>query len=138
AVVSLKHVLDRKLAGGITRMRKLAASADVEIVHAFLLEPAAHLQRLGERVPVWKPREDLAQMLAQADLEADAEISSHFAAHRAYNLEREAGTVLERAAPLVLAVVDRRGKELREQDAVRSGELDSVEARLARASRCLP
>ena len=43
--------------------------------------------------------------------------------------------VLERAAVLVLAVVDRRAQELREQHPVRARKLDAVEARLAHPPR---
>ena len=54
-----------------------------------------------------------------------------------HDLEHEAGAVLERAAVLVLAVVDRRAEELRDQVAVGAVQLDAVQPGLARAPGAL-
>ena len=80
-------------------MRELGAGADVEVVDAVVLEPAADAQRLLDRVPLREPGEDLVQVLAQADLEAEAEVVTDLALHRANDLEREARAVLERRLP---------------------------------------
>ena len=66
-------------------------------------------------------------MKVVADLGADG----------ADDFERKAGAVLERAAVLVLAVVDRRAEELREQVPVCAVQLHAVEAGLARPPRAL-
>ena len=57
-------------------------------------------------------------------------------ADRLDDLADEAGAVLERAAVVVLAIVDRRAEELRDQVAVGAVQLDAVERRpRARAAR---
>src|SRR5262249_8094288 len=135
AVIGLDHVLRRELPSRVARVRELAAGADVEVVDARRLEPAADLQRLLERVSVGNPREDFAQVLAEADLEVEAEVASYLAPDRAHDLERKAGTILERATPVIVAVVDPGREELGEEHAVRAGQFDAVEPGLASAER---
>ena len=118
-------------------MRERASGRDVEAVDARLLEPLADLDGLLERVPVAHPRIDVAQVLARADLELHVVVVAHLAPDRSNDLEREARPVLERAAVLVLPVVDRRREELRDQVAVAAVDLDPVRAGLARAARAL-
>ena len=136
-VVRLHDLRGRELAGRVTRVREAAAGAHVEVVGAGLLEPAAHLQRLLQRVPALEPRHQLVEPLLDRDLVADAELGPDRLPDRAHDLEPEAGAVLERAAVDVLAVVDRRGEELRRQHAVGAGDLDPVEPGLLRAPRRL-
>ena len=63
------------------------------------------------------------------------EVVADLAAYGAHRVEQETRTVLERAAVLVLPVVDGRAQELREEIAVGRVQLDAVEAGLARATR---
>ena len=56
------------------------------------------------------------------------EVVADTLADRPNGVEQEAGTVLERAAVLVVAVVDRRREELREDVAVGAVDLDAVQA----------
>ena len=72
-----------------------------------------------------------------ADLHLQVEIAADLGANRADNLEHESRAVLELAAVLVLAIVDRRAEELRDEVAVRAVQLDAVGAGLARAPRAL-
>ena len=136
-VVGLDDLRGRELACGVARVREAAARADVQVVDARLLEPAAHLQRLLERVPLGQPRHQLVQLLLGGDLVADAEVRPDRLADRPHHLEPEARAVLERPAVVVGAVVDGGGEELGREHAVRAGDLDAVEPGLLRAARGL-
>ena len=63
------------------------------------------------------------------------EIAADLGANRLDDLDDEAGAVLERSAVLVLAIVDGRAEELRDQVAVGAVQLHAVEAGLARPAR---
>ena len=76
-------------------------------------------------------------MLGGADLHLQVEVVADLRADRLDDVDDEPGPVFERAAVLVLAIVDRRAEELRDQVAVGAVQLDAVEARLARAPRAL-
>ena len=84
--------------------------------------------------PRSEPEEERVRVLGGADLHLQVEVVADLAADRAHRLEQQARPVLERPAVLVLAVVDRRGEELREEVAVGAVDLDAVEARLAGAA----
>ena len=111
-------------------MRKTGARADVEVVDARLLEPAADAHDVLDAVSTAKPRQELARGLFDADLEAEAEVCADLGANGAHDLAREPRAVLERSAVLIRACVDRRAQELCEQHPVRARKLDAVEARL--------
>ena len=68
------------------------------------------------------------------DLELDVVVRADLGSDRAHDVEREAGAVLERAAIVVVAVVDARGEKLRDQVAVAPVHLDAVRARFAGAA----
>ena len=110
-------------------MRERAPGRDVDRVGAGLLEPAAHLHGVVDRVPAAEPEEECVRALRGADLHLQVEVVADARAHRAHGLEQQARAILERPAVLVLAIVDRRGEELREEVAVRAVDLDAVEAR---------
>ncbi len=65
------------------------------------------------------------------------EIAADLGANRTHDLDDEAGAVLELAAVVVLAVVDRRAEELRDEVAVRAVQFHAVRPGLARAPRPL-
>ena len=69
-----------------------------------------------------------------ADLHLQVEVGAHLGPNGGHDLEQEAGALLQRAAVVVVAVVDRRAEELREQVAVGRVQLDAVEP-AARARR---
>ena len=117
-------------------MRERVAGRDVDRVGAGVLEPAAR--------PGLRPRpccracshgRNALPSSRRADLHLEVEVVADLVADRADGLEQQPRTVLERAAVVVLAVVDRRGQELREEVAVGAVDLDAVEAGLARAAR---
>ena len=68
-----------------------------------------------------------------ADLELDVVVRADLGPDRAHDVEREASAVLERAAVVVVAVVDARGEKLRDQVAVAPVHLDPVRAGFAGA-----
>ena len=101
---------------------------------------SSHLQTWIESsivVPLALPGEQIVVVVDGGDLELHVEVVADLGADRAHDLEREARPVLERAAVLVVAVVDRRREELRDQVAVAAVDLDPVGAGLARAARGL-
>jgi hypothetical protein len=63
------------------------------------------------------------------------EVAADLGADGADRLEQKAGAILERAAVVVLAVVDRGREELREDVAVRAVDLDAVQPGVARPAR---
>ena len=76
-----------------------------------------------------------SQCSCGADLHLQVEVVADALADRADDVEHESRPVLERAAVLVLAIVDRRAQELRDQVAVGAVQLDAVEPGLARPPR---
>src|SRR5919109_1194694 len=72
------------------------------------------------------------ELAARADMDA---VDAGLLEPRANDVEGKTRPVLERAAVLVAAVVDRGREKLREEHAVRPRELDSVGARLPRTAR---
>ena len=118
-------------------MWKEAAARDVNRVDAFGLEQLADFDRILERVALRLVVEQRIVVLDGADLHLQVEIAADLGANGADDLEHEARAVLELAAVLVLAVVDRRAEELRDEIAVRAVQLDAVRAGLARAARAL-
>src|SRR6266508_5535245 len=126
-VVRAHDVLRREATGGVARMWEAGAGAHVDVVDAGLLEPSADRHDVLGRVAAPQPREELARRLVDADLEAEAEVLPDLGPHGPYDLEREAGAVLERSAVLILSRIDGRAEELGEEHAIRPGELDAVE-----------
>ena len=102
-----------------------------------LLEPPADLDRVLDRRPLAPPGKEGVVVVDGGDLELDVVVVTDLAPDRLHDLERQPRAVLQRAAVLVLAVVDRRREELRDQVAVAPVDLDPVELGLARAPRGL-
>ena len=101
---------------------------------------SSHLQTWSDSpsvLPFGSHGSSSLHVLARRDLEAEEEVVADLGADRAHDLEREARAVLQRAAVLVLTVVDRRREELGEEHAVRACELHAVEAGFARATGSL-
>ena len=71
-------------------------------------------------LPLLLPRKQRVVVVDGADLHLQVEVAADLLADRADDLQEEARAVLERAAVLVVAVVDRGAEELREQIAVRA------------------
>ena len=71
-------------------------------------------------------------MLRGADLHLQVEIVADLSADGLHDVDDEPGPVFERAAVLVMAIVDRRAEELRNEVAIGAVQLDAVEPRLAR------
>ena len=121
-------------------MREEAAGRHVDRIDAGLDQPLAHLHGVLEGVARRPPPEerhrivviDRADLHLQVEVVADARRGS-----RLNDLEDEARAVLERAAVVVLPVVDGRAQELRDQVAVGAVQLDAVEAGLAGAPRAV-
>ena len=133
-VVAVAHLAERQVSRGIERVGERAARRDVDRVRAGLLEPPAHLHRLVDRVAAAEPEQERIRLLPDADLDLQVEVVTDLAPDGTYGLDQEPGAVLERAAVVVLAVVDRGGEELREEVPVRTVDLDPVEARLPRSA----
>ena len=136
-VVGLAQLLDREIAGGIARMRKEAAARDVNRVDAFCFEQAADLDGIFERVALRLAVEERVVVLDGADLHLQVKITADLGTDRANDLNHEARTILELAAVVVIAIVDSRAEELRDEIAVRPVQLDAVRAGLAGAARPL-
>ena len=116
---------------GFSGWGKVLPGRDVDRVGAGLLEPAADLHRVLDRVPRAEPREEGVRVLGRRDLHLDVEVVPDLGPDRLDGVEEQPRAVLERPAVLVLALVDGRGEELREEVAVRAVDLDAVEP-------CLP
>ncbi len=134
-VVGLAQLLDGQGACRVAGVREEAAARHVDRVDAFRLEQPADLDGVLERIPFRLVVEECIVVLDRADLHLQVKITSDFGANRADDLEHEARAVLELAPVLVLAVVDPRAEELRDEIAVRPVQLDAVRAGIARASR---
>ena len=80
-------------------------------------------------------KETASQCLLHADLHLQVEVVPDLLPDRAHDLEDEPRAILERAAVIVLPIVDRRAEELRDEVAVGAVQLDAVESRLARSTR---
>jgi hypothetical protein len=109
----------------------------VQRIDAVLDQPLAHLDRFREGVsgrPAAERRQRIIELL-RADLHLQVEVAADAGADRAHDLAHEPGALLERAAVLVLPVVDGGAEELRNQVAVGAVQLDAVEPRLAGAPR---
>jgi hypothetical protein len=106
----------------------------VEGVDAGLLEPLADLDRVFERRALALPEEEVVAVVDGRDLELEVVVGPDLVPDGAHDVEGEPRPVLERAAVLVLAVVDDRREELSDQVAVAAVDLDAVGARLARAA----
>ena len=74
------------------------------------------------------PREAAFDQVERGDAEHDDEIRPGRGARLAHDLAGEAHAVLERAAPVVLALVGAQREELRDQVALRAHDLDAVVA----------
>jgi hypothetical protein len=98
-----------------------------------------YLDRILDRVPRRPlPEErDRVVVILRADLHLQVKVPADLRADGPHDVEHEPGAILERAAVLVLAIVDRRTEELGDQVAVRPMQLDAIEACLARAPRPL-
>ena len=118
-------------------MREEGAGRHVDRVDARLDQPLAHAHRVVQRVAGRADAEERhgIGVLHGADLHLQVEVAADALADRADDVEHESRPVLERAAVFVLAIVDRRAQELRDQVAVGAVQLDAVEAGLARAPR---
>ena len=118
-------------------MREQAAGRDVDRVDAGLDQPVADLHRFVDGVaggPMPKKARALLWSCALIFICRWKSVPTR-CADRPHDLEDEAGAVLERAAVLVVAIVDRRAEELGDQVAVGAVQLDAVEPGLARAPR---
>ena len=80
---------------------------------------------------------DGVAVLLHADLHLQVKVAPDLLPDRAHDLEDEPRAIFERAAVIVLAIVDGRAQELRDEIPVRAVQLDAVEPRLARAPRAL-
>ena len=108
-------------------------------VDARLDQPLAHLDRVLQRVAGLADvqRAQRVGVLHGADLHLEVEVVADLGPNGLDDVEDEARAVLERAAVFVLAIVDGRAQELRDQVAVGAVQLDAVQPRLARAPRAL-
>ena len=78
-------------------------------------------------LPVAAQRQDRVVVLDGADLDLQVEVAPDLRADRPHDIEQEARAVFQRAAVVVVAVVDRRAEELGEEIAVGPVNLDAVE-----------
>jgi hypothetical protein len=116
--VALDQVLDRQVRSArVLRVRERRAGRHVQGVDARLDEPLADLDRVLERVARRSDvqRRQRVGVLLRADLHLEVEVVADLGAHGLDDVEHETGAVLERAAVFVLAVVDGRAQELRDQ-----------------------
>src|SRR6187399_1740821 len=118
-------------------MRKEAANGRVNRVDTSLLEPLAHLHGLFPAIARGTKAEkrNRVVVLVHADLHLQVEVVADASTNRTHDLEHESRTVLERAAVLVLPIVDGGAQELRDQIAVGAVQLDAIKSGLARAPR---
>ena len=100
----------------------------MEGVDAVLLEPARDLDRVVEGVALGEPGLERVMVVGAADLGLEVIVAPHLLADGARHAAEQAGAVLERAAVLVLAIVDRRAEKLGEQVTVARVQLDAVAA----------
>ena len=120
-------------------MREEAAGRHVDRIDAGLDQPLAHLHGFVDGVARRSSPEERhgIVVIGGADLHLQVEIGADLLANRANDIENEASAVLERAAVVVLSVVDRGAQELRDQVAVGAVQLDAVETGLAGAPRAV-
>src|SRR5436189_15221 len=98
------------------------------------IEPLADLARDADLRPLRPPEDQVVPVVDPGDLELQVEVGADLGPDRAHDFEREARAVGERAAVLVLAIVDGRGQELRDQVAVAAVDLDPVGTGLPRTA----
>src|SRR5687768_13028279 len=116
-------------------MREEAADRHVNRVDPRLDEPFAHLNRFGQGVARRAPperREDIVEVL-RTDLHLQMEIAADAGPDGAHDLENKPRAILQWPAVLVLAIVDRRTEELRDQITVGTVQFHAVEPRFPRA-----
>ena len=131
-VVPPCRLLDRPAPRRVGRVRKRVAGGDVDRVHAVLLGPLAELHRFVERVALPLPGIKGVAVVHGADLDLEVKSWADLVADRPDDLVDEPIPVPERAAVIVLAVVDPRAEELGDQVAVGAVQLDAVEPRRLR------
>src|SRR5262245_25280830 len=99
-------------------------------IRARCLAPARDLNAVLERVTLAFPWDDVVAVDG-AELDLQVKAVADLGADRPDDVEQKARAIDQRATVLVLAVVDARAQELREQVAVRSMQLDAVETGLS-------
>ena len=115
-----RHVLD---------VRAPRPDGDREVVH---VARAGQLLRDGQAGRQVHP---FLELLDPADPRADGEVVTAAGPDRLDDAQRETGPILQRATPLVLALVGGRREELRDQVAVRRVQLHPVEAGVLQVGR---
>ena len=103
-------------------------------VDASLFEPLTYLHRILERIPLGLVIVERVVVLDGADLHLEMEVLADLLANLTDDVEQKARAVRQRAAVVVLAVVDARAEELRDEVSVGPVKLDAVGAGLPRAS----
>ena len=132
-IVGLDELVDGEVAGRVARMREVAPGRDVDGIDAGGVEPLAHLDGLLQRVARLLVAVQRVVVILGADLHLQVEVGAHLGPDGGDDLEEKAGTLTQRAAVVVVAIVDRRAEELREQVAVGRVQFDAVESRRASA-----